>query len=227
MSKYVCSDFHGHLWCYEKIKNMLRLRDHVYFLGDAIDRGENGFEVALKILEDEQFTYLLGNHEQMMLDYYNNPNNKTRGIWMYNGGTPTIDKIEIGRKNNPKKINDFLATINNLPFYMHITLGNQHFYLSHSGIYGPDMQFNHLIKNDFLWDRGSYIEPWYGNNNEFVIHGHTPIQHMSDIIKDYNIDNQIMFYCNGHKICVDGGVVLDNKIGLLRLDDFETFILEE
>ena len=227
MSSYVCSDFHGHLWCYEKIKDMLGPRDHVYFLGDAIDRGVDGLKIAQRILENKQFTYLLGNHEQMMLNYYNVPNSDNYWNWIYNGGFPTLDRLSEWRKIAPKEVRTFLEMINSLPLYMKLTISNNFFYLSHSGVYGPNAQFDHFTREDYLWDRASYKEPWYGKINEFVIHGHTPIQYMKDNVKDYNIDNQIMFYCNGHKICVDGGVVLDNKIGLLRLDDFETFILEE
>ena len=46
MANYVCSDLHGYLELYKKIKNFIKPEDTVFFLGDAGDRlngvdGEN------------------------------------------------------------------------------------------------------------------------------------------------------------------------------------------
>ena len=39
MANYVCSDLHGYLELYKKIKNFIKPEDTIFFLGDAGDRG--------------------------------------------------------------------------------------------------------------------------------------------------------------------------------------------
>ena len=36
---YVCSDIHGNLTRFNKLVDMLKTGDHLYILGDCIDRG--------------------------------------------------------------------------------------------------------------------------------------------------------------------------------------------
>ena len=48
MSVYALADLHGNGTIYNKIKNFLKPNDTVYFLGDAIDRGPDGWTI-LKI----------------------------------------------------------------------------------------------------------------------------------------------------------------------------------
>ena len=71
MSTYVMSDIHGNLDRFEKVLKQIDLQDDdkVYILGDVIDRNPYGIEILLRIMEDERFEMLLGNHEYMMLDY--------------------------------------------------------------------------------------------------------------------------------------------------------------
>ena len=71
MSTYVMSDIHGNLDRFEKVLKQIDLQDDdkVYILGDVIDRNPYGIEILLRIIEDERFEMLLGNHEYMMLDY--------------------------------------------------------------------------------------------------------------------------------------------------------------
>ena len=61
MATYVMSDIHG-LWDkFEKMMNLLNLKDNdkVYFLGDVIDRGADGIKILQYILNDPHFTLLM------------------------------------------------------------------------------------------------------------------------------------------------------------------------
>ena len=51
MSVYALSDLHGNLNIWKKIKEFLKPEDKVYFLGDAADRGDYGWEIIKEIIK--------------------------------------------------------------------------------------------------------------------------------------------------------------------------------
>ena len=66
---YIIADIHG---CYDEYKDLIEKlsitnKDSVYILGDAIDRGENPIRVLKDIMNRSNFTYILGNHDLMMI----------------------------------------------------------------------------------------------------------------------------------------------------------------
>lgn len=68
---YVTSDLHG--YPLKKLQNKLEeiefnSQDHLYILGDCIDRGPDGLEIIRWIMSQSDLTLLLGNHEVMLLD---------------------------------------------------------------------------------------------------------------------------------------------------------------
>lgn len=95
MAIYATADLHGYLDLYKKIKDFLKPDDVVYYLGDAGDRGPQSWETIKVILDDPQFIYIKGNHDDMLVkaalnyfgDYFD-----TEG-WYYdlmsNGGEQT------------------------------------------------------------------------------------------------------------------------------------------
>ena len=64
---YASSDWHGCLAPAQKVLDFLQPDDKLYFLGDAIDRGDHGYQIMTKLLNDPRVVYMGGNHEQMML----------------------------------------------------------------------------------------------------------------------------------------------------------------
>ena len=65
---YAVSDLHGMYELYEKICAKLKPEDEVIFLGDAGDRGPDGWKLIRAILDNPQWIYLLGNHEDMLIN---------------------------------------------------------------------------------------------------------------------------------------------------------------
>ena len=51
MMHYILSDIHGNMEAFDKILSMIDLKheDHLYILGDVIDRGEYGIELLQQI----------------------------------------------------------------------------------------------------------------------------------------------------------------------------------
>lgn len=100
---YCISDIHGEL---DKLEHLLKRicfsdTDHLYILGDAIDRGSMGVDVLQMIMAAPNMTLLLGNHEQMCLSTLG-PDNEfgARELWRQNGGMPTENCFTTGPIRN-------------------------------------------------------------------------------------------------------------------------------
>jgi len=107
-SVYVVGDIHG---CVDLLDQLLEKIDadayahgladlRLVFVGDYIDRGETSAEVLSRIhaIAQRAAPYvicLLGNHEQMMLDFLKDPPRSGRR-WLRNGGLQTIASFGVG-----------------------------------------------------------------------------------------------------------------------------------
>ena len=75
---YVMGDIHGFPTRFEDILAQINLQpdDHLYILGDAIDRLPDGIFILQDLMKMPNVTMLLGNHEHMMLEAIENPQNE-------------------------------------------------------------------------------------------------------------------------------------------------------
>jgi len=67
--RYVIADIHG---CYEEYKELMKKinlseEDHLYVLGDALDRGPEPMKVILDLIRRKNVTYIIGNHDYLFL----------------------------------------------------------------------------------------------------------------------------------------------------------------
>ena len=215
MATYVFSDLHGRkdLWL-KANREVFGPNDTIYFLGDAADRGPDGWELIKLLLDDPRVIYIKGNHEEMLIEAIEKPLLNLRLLEL-NGGATTYDGYICDSEKNQKK---YISKLKELPLLI-ITQNNtgQIINLSHAGytpIYNP-------TEDDLLWDRSHIYHEWPENENSIVIHGHTPIQHLID-----NKDCQIVCYADDHKYDIDLGAFISNKLGILNLDTFEEIIVE-
>ena len=88
---YVMSDIHGQYIRYKSIMRQIRLKkdDHLYVLGDCIDRNPFGLPILKELYYKPNVTVLLGNHEHMMLEALTKDDSKYIGRWYNNGGFVT------------------------------------------------------------------------------------------------------------------------------------------
>ena len=92
---YVLSDIHGNKEAFDIILSMIDLQpdDHLYILGDVIDRGKYGIELLQQIRTMQNCTLLLGNHEYMMINALRHPENlHYKYVWRNNRSLDTFDK---------------------------------------------------------------------------------------------------------------------------------------
>lgn len=88
---YVMSDIHGHMRRYKDIMRQIHLKkdDHLYVLGDVIDRWSHGLPILMDLIRRPNVTVLLGNHEHMMVEALQTNNPESLYLWHMNGGNAT------------------------------------------------------------------------------------------------------------------------------------------
>lgn len=241
MSIYVCSDIHG---AYNKFKSILKKikfnnYDHMYILGDIIDRGEESIPLLLDIMERENITVLLGNHEYMMYDAYHG-DKFDRQLWHKNGGYNT--DIEFLKLNSYDQ-DAILDFIFHLPIVLpDITVNDQHYYMAHSSyisklnITGIESISNskRQIIDEAVWSRRySYKNIkddiiFNENKHKTLIAGHTSA---NQFYNDKKLKYPCHIYkgCHNHYINIDCGCSAyangnkNGRLGVLRLDDKKEF----
>lgn len=225
---WAISDLHGRLDLWRLAQQYIDKDDTVYFLGDAIDRGPDGYQLMEELLNDDRIIYIRGNHEQMfyeavMEDCRNmSPecewiDTRKQDLHFLNGGYSTWESWEL--KGKPLSI---IKLIKNMPLKtVYINTKNQRIHLTHAGF---DIKNDSL---DYLWDRDHIYNNWYkGYDNDFVIHGHTPIGFMTPHWNPkggsykYGLMDEIY-----HKIDIDNGAVFSNIAILINLDTFEEILV--
>lgn len=133
---YVLSDIHGCCKAFEAILSMIRLQrdDHLYILGDVIDRGSDGIALLQRIRKMENCVLLLGDHEHMMINALRNRNDDcVLHAWRENGGEPTYAAfcaLDAGAQE------DLLRHLEGLPLQTSVTIqsdaGEKEYILVHA-----------------------------------------------------------------------------------------------
>lgn len=232
MAIYCTSDWHGQLDLAKQIMNYLRPDDKLYFLGDAGDRGNHGYEIMQMLLNDPRVTYLKGNHEDMLVDSlswaYSERGRENCYLWFSNGGKSTWESIHSLSEEEQRKL---VCRLRDLPERIDITNARgQNIILTHAGL-DPDMSekkyLSFGIKKPYLWNRRHDKYTWHGDENTYVLHGHTPVPLLFD--EDY-VDKETTvetcFYCENHKIDIDLGSFFTGTAALFNIDTFESIYFE-
>lgn len=215
MGVFAISDLHGNWELWAQVRAFLKPEDTLYVLGDAADRGPDGWAIIKDILETPNVKYLLGNHDVMLLDTFVEDFDgfDSHTYWSYNGGFPTYSDIQ-----KDENANKYLGKLAGLPYYYCYknTKGNI-IHLSHAG-FDPDKEISGL--EDLVWDRGHLVTTkWRGADNEYCVFGHTPVPNFKEDIVE--IKNCTALLCDGHKIDIDNGCFATNVLPLLNLDTLE------
>ena len=169
-------DIHG---CFDKLMSLwkkLKVTDNdlVIFLGDYIDRGAQVAETLKWILEQskkENFIFLRGNHEQMLLDVFQNRMDKL--TWLFNGGQATLRALSKLKSEDKTFIERFITFLENLPLSYSIEIGERTFFFVHAGVDSRtplDEQREYFL----LWARAEFFDTYDGE--AVIISGHSPVQ---------------------------------------------------
>lgn len=227
MAVYACSDFHGMLHFYKAIKDMLQPEDVVYFLGDAGDRGPHPWECIKTILDDPQFIYLKGNHEDMLVKAMGHGYGSAFALLRSNGGKKTYE--EAMAESDWQEWKSRLTKLPDKAVY--INAQGETVYLSHAG-FTPQAdhqgQLRWMWTEDLIWDRDHFLDPWPEDEifqKAIIVHGHTPIPYLLEEIDPAcrmgDIEAGALWYADGKKCCIDCGAVFTGYCVLLNLDTWD------
>lgn len=239
MSTYVISDIHGRKERFYKMIETLNFKDTdtIYVLGDVIDRGIDGIEILQYIKNHEQFKLLMGNHEYMMLQYYDeikkeniNPIYEER--WFRNGATPTYLSFEALDTNEKEEILEYIRL---LPLAIcDLKVNDRLFYLVHGApvntiregtIYLHTILPPSINAYDFIWERINVNTEYL--KDRCAIIGHTMTCYYQDT-QPYRIYSDHEDLNKATLIDIDCGCAANNmyaSLAVLRLDDMEVFYI--
>ena len=218
---FAVGDIHGRFDLLQKLMTKLsgevrqnQYEDvHLIFLGDYIDRGFDSKSVLDYLARMEwgrvKPVFLLGNHEQTMLDFLERPDVGAR--WIEYGGRGTLISYGVQvpenradmaaweaasaalKKAMPKSHVDFLKGLQSFHEF-----GNCYFV--HAGI-DPARSLSEQTDEDRLWIRDKFLS----SSKKFekvIVHGHTPEEQPT---------------WNGRRIGVDTGAYITNTLTAVRI----------
>ncbi len=231
---YVISDLHGY-----PLEDFLSLleragftdRDFCFVLGDVIDRGEDGARLLEWLMYQSNVELVLGNHEEMLLacDFLfeevtesalaNLSADKMALLmhWRENGGEKTMKGL---LALDPEIRADILDYLREAPLWDEVEVNGRDYILTHSGLGGfsPEREAADYSDQELLWNRPSFDDEYYPDRT--VVFGHTPTHYYGQEYKGS------ILVCDSW-INIDTGAACGLAPTLLRLDDMQTFKLEE
>lgn len=208
---FAVGDIHGCLDHLQQLIRMLPIRkekDLLVFIGDYIDRGfdSQGVVEYVRHLRENlcETICLLGNHEQMFLDYLKGQNEE---MFLYNGGLETL--VSYGLHGRKKVSTDDLPP-GHLAFFQDLQpyYENDDFILVHAGL-RPGIPLSDQSLDDLLWLRFEFIKSDY-DFGKTVIFGHTPLS------------KTLPFY-GTKKVGIDTGAVYGGRLTCLELPEMRLY----
>lgn len=212
---YVISDVHG---CFDEFTHVLALsgfaaNDRLFVLGDAIDRGPKSVEMIKWLLHaPSNVTYMLGNHELMMLEDVRNPESTTVPLtvsnWGYNGGNETgIQMMQRMTPDERVEYFDLCRTLSPAAAVKFRDANNGGFltesYLIHAGCFLNEEMVSSASSiadlvakqslSDLVWERDTWIGSGWRPPIP-VVFGHTSVHFAASYFKELG-DNWPMWSC--------------------------------
>lgn len=234
---YATSDIHGY-----PLDGFLRLlekagfsaSDHLYVIGDVIDRnGDGGIAMLRWMLRQENVTFIRGNHEAMLLDCsfvftadvdLTNLRKLTLEQehcilhWHNNGCLVTIESLVRLKAEDPEELVRVLDYIRSAPLYIELAAGGKRFVLLHGGLqdFDPAKGLEEYGACDIVWTRPRPDERYW--DDRLVILGHTPTQFYGEKDRMFVTDTWVD---------IDTGAAGGGSPMLLRLDDMRPFYADQ
>ena len=247
MSTYVVSDIHGQFDLFLKGLESVSFKDadHLWVIGDAIDRGPDGIRLLQYIMQHDNMDLIIGNHELMMLNSVDPDGGKEfkgsdADLWIVrNGGEQTYSRYCELPETERRELLDWLR---NRYVIKTLEIGGQSFCLTHS-YYKPscenkrycELSYNDvwLISWSSIWrsDFLTHAMDIYPKYDYTFITGHVPVQVVRTMQGEKKAMERIESVRHGNLINIDGGcaipVTVEVRKGLifLRMDNNTEFIV--
>ena len=181
---YIVGDLHG---CYDALMSLLSKanfnphRDRLFCVGDLIDRGDKSIE-CLELLKKPWFFSARGNHEQLLLDHWKNPDK------------PPFDPRWLSLATEDM-VTEWTKHIQKMPYVIKVGSGSHAFYVLHAELWEADALLSQSMidncefleikqtKSRCLWGRHIIGTHWRLSRVKFhspklgrIFCGHTIVQ---------------------------------------------------
>lgn len=222
---YVVSDIHGH---YDKLVQLLKEinfsdNDILYILGDIIDRGPDIVKTVDLVMSKPNIKMILGNHEDMFLNYWKSKSIWDESLWYKNGGGFTDAEFS---QLSQSKVEEYVRFFQSLPIEIEVTVNNKVYWLVH-GNYVTEKERNYFnpleYRSNIIWGRVKKEDT--GPKDKIVIFGHTPTD------RYLGKDNPFTIWKNGNIIGIDCGLAKISaypekcRLACLCLDNLKEFYI--
>ena len=189
---YCVGDIHGRHDLLLELHNLIKEDALTYtgtktliYLGDYIDRGSESKQVIDCLLStpfpDFKSVYLLGNHEQVLLQFLHNDDPSLANDWFKFGGIATLISYGVEIRGIPTlkdiariraELSDKIP-ITHLDFYKKLNLSYEsgNYFFVHAGI-KPKLRLEQQKPEDMLWIREEFLNSKH-YHSKIIVHGHT------------------------------------------------------
>ena len=175
----------------------------VIFLGDYVDRGPDSREVIelLMSLNPENHIFLMGNHEELMINAIEDKSSSSIYMWHINGGKQTVESYD-----GPVPL-EHLEWLKNLQYFFHDECGR---IFVHAGI-DPRKSLQEQQPEALTWIRDVFLD--VAELPAYVVHGHTHT-HRNKRISD---TEDLPHRCN-----LDSGAYYTGYLSVAVFNEYQT-----
>lgn len=162
--------------------------EEIICVGDLIDRGPHSPEVVSHCIKN-RYTCIMGNHENMMVDYYEETRKYDSGTWQYNGGDETIKAYH----NNNINPMPYVEWMKRLPSY----IIRDNYFISHAPLPSNMTLDDPDVYDELMWNRdspGNVIKGYPGYKQIFGHNSHWGLKRFRS-----NATEDMKFYA----LCID------------------------
>ena len=194
---YAIGDVHGHAGMlaemHLRIARDLASRPaddwRVIHVGDYIDRGPESaraLSLAMDYARGGRADFLIGNHEEFMLDFLREPERADLDLWMMNGGDATLRSFgadqalllgypdAAARRELRAHILEALPGVDDFLESLATMVRHGDYAFVHAGV-RPGVPLERQSAHDLIWIRHEFLAS-DTDHGAVVVHGHTPVR---------------------------------------------------
>lgn len=189
---YCVGDIHGCLDLLDQLHQLIKddVGDYhgqvtVVYLGDYVDRGDDSKGVVDYLLSDPlprfKKIFLLGNHEQVLLDFLLGSDLSRACFWFRFGGLSTLASYGVnivgiphqGMLHDVKKEFEIKIPKTHILFFQQLLpyYEQDDYYFVHAGIF-PCRKLEKQTLEDRLWIRNKFLD-YKKKHEKMIVHGHS------------------------------------------------------
>ena len=234
--RFVMGDVHGGFIAMKQALEKANFdynNDVLFCLGDVLDGWSQSKEVIDELLKIKNLIYLLGNHDEWSMEYYNGETMRGNEayqipMWFTQGGESTIKSLGTYENQNSK----YLEFLKSGLLYYSLQDENEELPIifAHAGIPNKLYHMDKLVENNntelFIWDRNLISEAarhrndrkWVDNRYKEIYLGHSGVGYLMSE-KEHQFKPQKIT----NVFAMDTNAAYDGKVSIMDIDTKEIY----